>query len=106
MAKIPPFRFVVFGSGGAAEEKRVVQVGSAEVAPLMQEEMILARVLIFAVSGVAVSETPPAMLPPPDAEIVLEELARPVAESARSATVLGRLSMMSRCWPVASPLSV
>src|SRR5437016_13883265 len=103
---MPPFRFVVFGIGGAAAAKSAVQAGSAEVAPLTQAEMILARVLILAVSGVAVTETPPAMLPPPAAEIVLEVMARPVAESARSATVFGRLSMMSRCWPVASALSV
>ncbi len=106
VGKVPPLRFVVFGIGGAAAEKRVAQAGSVASAPLTQEEMMFARVLILAVSGVAVSVTPGAMLPPPCAGIDLEALARPVAESARIATVLGRLSMTTRCWPVESALSV
>ena len=71
--------------------KRVVQNGELELAALMHEEMILARVLIFALSGVAVTETVERMLPPPAALIVFDGIARPVAASARIATVLGRL---------------
>ena len=82
------------------------QAVAAEVAPLTQEERIFARVLILADSGVAVSSTPEAMLPLVAAEMVLEVLASPVAASARIATVLGRLSMTSRCWPVESALRV
>src|SRR5216683_449823 len=106
VGKVPPLRFVVFGIGGAAAEKRVPQADAVASAPLTQAERIFARVLILAASGVAVSATPGAMLPPPAAEIDLEALARPVAASARIATVLGRLSMTSRCWPVESALSV
>ena len=65
---------------------------------------MLARVLILAASGVAVSATVEAMLPPLAAEMVLEVLARPVDASERIETVLGRFSMMRRCWPVESAL--
>jgi hypothetical protein len=46
-------RLVTFAFGGTAAENRVPQAGVAEVAPLTQVEMMFARVLIFAVSGVA-----------------------------------------------------